>query len=145
MSTSTNKPTPQRDAKTQKGLSYSWGYVVGIFLVPLGVILPSLRLMDPFLVPLAWGDFVTLMAVCAVFPLAGLGILLKKSFGWYLFYGFIALCVLGFVWGTILPFIAGGFDRILIIFASISLVLATLFSLFLVLQVKYWRRRTVSP
>ena len=120
---------------------YGWGYAVGILLVPLGVILPSLRLMDPFLAPLAWGEFVTLMAVCAVFPLAGLGIILKKSFGWYLFFGFIALCVLGFVWGTILPFIAGGLDRISIIIAVISLILATLLSLFLLLQVRYWRRR----
>ena len=123
---------------------YGWGYAVGILLVPLGVILPSLRLMDPFLAPLAWGDFVTLMAVCAVFPLAGLGILLKKSFGWYLFYGFIALCVLGFVWGTILPFIAGGIGRFSIIIAGISLILATLLSLFLILQVKYWKRRSAS-
>ena len=124
--------------------SYGWGYAVGILLVPLGAILPSMRLMDPFLAPPAWGDFVTLMAVCAVFPLAGLGILLKKSFGWYLFYGFIALCVLGFLWGTILPFIAGGLDRIVIIIAGISLILATLLSLFLLLQVKYWRRRSAS-
>jgi hypothetical protein len=142
MSTSTNKPIRQREAKTQKDLSYGWGYVVGIFLVPLGVILPSLRLMDPFLAPLAWGDFVTLMAVCAAFPLAGLGILLKKSFGWYLFFGLIALGVLVFLWTTILPFIAGGFDRILIILGSISLILATLLSLFLLLQVKYWTRRS---
>ena len=127
-----------------KNSPYGWGYAVGILLVPLGVILPSLRLMDPFLSPLAWGEFVTLMAVCAVFPLAGLGILLKKSFGWYLFYGFIALCVLGFVWGTILPFIAGGFDRFSIIFGGISLTFATLLSLFLILQVKYWGRRSAS-
>ena len=127
-----------------KNSPYGWGYAVGILLVPLGVILPNLRLMDPFLVPLAWGEFVTLMAVCAVFPLAGLGIILKKSFGWYLFFGFIALCVLGFVWGTILPFIAGGLDRIVIIIAGISLILATLFSLFLILQVKYWKRRSAS-
>ena len=126
-----------------KSSPYSWGYVVGILLAPLGAILPSLRLMDPFLSPLAWGDFVTLMAVCAVFPLAGLGILLKKSFGWYLFYGFIALCVLGFVWGTILPFIAGGFDRILMILAGISLTLVTLLSLFFISQVRYWRRRSI--
>lgn len=123
---------------------YGWGYAVGILLVPLGAILPSLRLMDPFLAPLAWGEFVTLMAVCAVFPLAGLGILLKKSFGWYLFFGFIALCVLGFVWGTVLPFIAGGIDRFSIIFGGISLTLATLLLLFLVLQVKYWKRRSAS-
>ena len=129
---------------THKNLPYGWGYAVGILLVPLGVILPSLRLMDPFLAPLAWGEFVTLMAVCAVFPLAGLGILLKKSFGWYLFYGFIALAVFGFVWGTVLPFIAGGIDRFSIIFGGISLTLATLLSLFLILQVRYWRRRTVS-
>ena len=130
--------------KTKKSFPYGWGYAVGILLVPLGVILPNLRLMDPFLTPLAWGEFVTLMAVCAVFPLAGLGILLKKSFGWYLFFGFIALCVLGFVWGTILPFIAGGLDRISIIIAVISIILATLFSLFLILQVKYWKRRSAS-
>ena len=129
---------------THKNLPYGWGYAVGILLVPLGVILPSLRLMDPFLAPLAWGEFVTLMAVCAVFPLAGLGILLKKSFGWYLFYGFIALAVFGFVWGTILPFIAGGIDRFSIIFGGISLTLATLLLLFLVLQVKYWKRRSAS-
>ena len=127
-----------------KSSPYGWGYVVGILLVPLGAILPSLRLIDPFLAPLAWGEFVTLMAVCAVFPLAGLGILLKKSFGWYLFFGFIALCVLGFVWGTILTFIAGEFDRFLIIIAGISLTLAILLSLFLLLQVKYWRRRSAS-
>ena len=125
-------------------ISYSWGYVVGILLIPLGVILPSLRLIDPFLAPLAWGEFVTLMAVCAVFPLAGLGILLKKSFGWYLFYGFIALAVFGFVWGTVLPFIAGGIDRFSIIFGGISLTLATLLLLFLMLQVKYWKRRSAS-
>ena len=124
--------------------SYGWGYAVGILLVPLGVILPNLRLIDPFLAPLAWGEFVTLMAVCAVFPLAGLGILLKKSFGWYLFYGFIALAVFGFVWGTVLPFIAGGIDRFSIIFGGISLTLATLLLLFLVLQVKYWKRRSAS-
>ena len=124
--------------------SYGWGYAVGILLVPLGVILPNLRLIDPFLAPLAWGGFVTLMAVCAVFPLAGLGILLKKSFGWYLFYGFIALAVFGFVWGTVLPFIAGGIDRFSIIFGGISLTLATLLLLFLVLQVKYWKRRSAS-
>ena len=123
---------------------YGWGYAVGILLVPLGVILPNLRLIDPFLAPLAWGEFVTLMAVCAVFPLAGLGILLKKSFGWYLFYGFIALAVFGFVWGTVLPFIAGGIDRFSIIFGGISLTLATLLSLFLILQVKYWRRRAAE-
>ena len=123
---------------------YGWGYAVGILLVPLGVVLPNLRLMDPFLAPLAWGEFVTLMAVCAVFPLAGLGILLKKSFGWYLFYGFIALAVFGFVWGTVLPFIAGGIDRFSIIFGGISLTLATLLLLFLVLQVKYWKRRSAS-
>ena len=123
---------------------YGWGYAVGILLVPLGAILPSLRLMDPFLAPPAWGDFVTLMAVCAVFPLAGLGILLKQSFGWYLFFGFIVLCILGFVWGTILPFIAGGFDRFLIIIAGISLILATLLSLFFISQVKYWRRRATD-
>ena len=123
---------------------YGWGYAVGILLVPLGVILPNLRLIDPFLAPLAWGEFVTLMAVCAVFPLAGLGILLKKSFGWYLFYGFIALAVFGFVWGTVLPFIAGGIDRFSIIFGGISLTLATLLLLFLVLQVKYWKRRSAS-
>ena len=123
---------------------YGWGYAVGVLLVPLGVILPSLRLMDPFLAPLAWGEFVTLMAVCAVFPLAGLGILLKKSFGWYLFYGFIALAVFGFVWGTVLPFIAGGIDRFSIIFGGISLTLATLLLLFLILQVKYWKRRSAS-
>ena len=121
---------------------YGWGYAVGILLVPLGAILPSLRLMDPFLAPLAWGEFVTLMAVCTVFPLAGLGILLKKSFGWYLFYGFIALAVFGFVWGTILPFITDGIERFSIIFGGISLAFATLFSLFLILQVKYWRRRS---
>ena len=130
-------------AMTKSIDQYGWGYVVGILLVPLGVILPSLRLMDPFLAPLAWGEFVTLMAVCAVFPLAGLGILLKKSFGWYLFFGFIALCVLGFVWGAILPIIAGEIGRFSIIIAGISLTLATLLSLFLFLQVKYWRRRTV--
>ena len=124
--------------------SYGWGYAVGILLVPLGVILPNLRLIDPFLAPLAWGEFVTLMAVCAVFPLAGLGILLKKSFGWYLFYGFIALAVFGFVWGTVLPFIAGGIDRFSIIFGGISLTLATLLLLFLILQVKYWKRRSAS-
>ena len=123
---------------------YGWGYAVGILLVPLGVILPNLRLIDPFLAPLAWGEFVTLMAVCAVFPLAGLGILLKKSFGWYLFYGFIALAVFGFVWGTVLPFIAGGIDRFSIIFGGISLTFATLLLLFLILQVKYWRRRSAS-
>ena len=123
---------------------YGWGYAVGILLVPLGVILPNLRLIDPFLAPLVWGEFVTLMAVCAVFPLAGLGILLKKSFGWYLFYGFIALAVFGFVWGTVLPFIAGGIDRFSIIFGGISLILATLLSLFLILQVKYWKRRSAS-
>ena len=123
---------------------YGWGYAVGILLVPLGVILPNLRLIDPFLAPLAWGEFVTLMAVCAVFPLAGLGILLKKSFGWYLFYGFIALAVFGFVWGTVLPFIAGGIDRFSIIFGGISLTLATLLLLFLILQVKYWKRRSAS-
>ena len=117
---------------------------MGILLVPLGAILPNLRLMDAFLAPLAWGEFVTLMAVCAVFPLAGLGILLKKSFGWYLFYGFTALAILGFLWGTILPFIAGGIGRFSIIFAGISLTLATLLSLFLLLQVKYWRRCSVS-
>ena len=113
-------------AMTKSIDQYGWGYVVGILLVPLGVILPNLRLMDPFLAPLAWGEFVTLMAVCAIFPLAGLGILLKKSFGWYLFYGFIALTVFGFVWGTVLPFIAGGFDRFLIIISGISLTLAPL-------------------
>ena len=124
--------------------SYRWGYAVGILLVPLGIILPNLRLIDPFLAPLAWGEFVTLMAVCAVFPLAELGIHLKKSFGWYLFYGFIALCVFGFVWGTILPFIAGGIERFSIIFGGISLTLATLLLLFLILQVKYWKRRSAS-
>ena len=131
-------------AMTKSIDQYGWGYAVGILLVPLGVILPNLRLMDPFLAPLAWGEFVTLMAVCAVFPLAGLGILLKKSFGWYLFYGFIALAVFGFVWGTVLPFIAGGIDRFSIIFGGISLTLATLLLLFLVLQVKYWKRRSAS-
>jgi hypothetical protein len=129
---------------THKNLPYGWGYAVGILLVPLGVILPNLRLIDPFLAPLAWGEFVNLMAVCAVFPLAGLGILLKKSFGWYLFYGFIALAVFGFVWGTVLPFIAGGIDRFSIIFGGISLTLATLLLLFLMLQVKYWKRRSAS-
>ena len=127
-----------------KNSPYGWGYAVGILLVPLGAILPNLRLIDPFLAPLAWGEFVTLMAVCAVFPLAGLGILLKKSFGWYIFFGFIALCVLGFVWGTILPFIAGGIERFSIIFGGISLTLATLLLLFLILQVKYWKRRSAS-
>ena len=129
---------------THKNLPYGWSYAVGMLLVPLGAILPSLRLMDPFLAPLAWGEFVTVMAVCAVFPLAGLGILLKKSFGWYLFYGFIALAVFGFVWGTVLPFIAGGIDRFSIIFGGISLTLATLLLLFLILQVKYWKRRSAS-
>ena len=128
-----------------KSFPYGWGYAVGILLIPLGAILVSLRVMNPFLALLAWGEFVTLMAVCAVFPLSGIGILLKKSFGWYLYVGFIALCVLGFLWATILPFIAGGgFDRFSIIIGGISLSLAILLSLFLILQVKYWRRRSAS-
>ena len=128
-----------------KSFPYSWGYVVGILLVPLGAILASLRVMNPFLAPLVWGEFVTLMAVCAVFPLAGIGILLKKSFGWYLYFGLIALGVLVFLWTTILAFLAGdGFDRFSIIITSISLTLVILLSLFLMFQVKYWRRRAAS-
>ena len=126
-----------------KSSRYGWGYAVGILLVPLGVILPNLRLMDPFLAPLAWGEFVTLMAICSVFPLAGIGILLRRSFGWYLYFGFIALGVLVFLWTTILPFLTGGgFNRFLIIISGMSLTLATLLSLFFISQVKYWRRRS---
>ena len=129
-----------------KSFPYGWGYVVRILLVPLGAILASLRVMNTFLAPLAWGELVTLMAVCAVFPLAGIGILLKKSFGWYLYFGLIALGVLVFLWTTILPFLAGdGFDRFSIIIAGMSLTLATLLSLFFIFQVKYWRRRSTSP
>ena len=128
-----------------KSFPYSWGYVVGILLVPLGAILASLRVMNSFLAPLTWGEFETLMAVCAVFPLAGLGILLKRSFGWYLYFGLIALGVLVFLWTTILPFLAGdGFDRFSIIITGISLTLVILVSLFLMFQVKYWRRWPAS-
>ena len=121
-----------------KQLGYRWGYSVAILLLiaafPFAG-LTSVVVSDSL--ALSGGLFLLVV-------ITGIGVLRRKALGWRLYFGWIALLILSCAYGAVshLVFhvVPGGYsfsDSMFIQWLS-WMVLG---SLFLYLQIRYWRRR----
>ena len=95
------KSTGRWDAHTKRRFPYGWGYIAGALLICCGLFTPIFRLADPFLPPPDIGDFWMYGAWLIVAPLAGIGMLLRKAFGWYLYFAIIAVPAILFLLSAI--------------------------------------------
>ena len=96
------KSTGRWDSHTKRRFPYGWGYIAGALLIFCGFSTPIFRLADPFLPPPDIGDFWMYGAWLIVAPLAGIGMLFRKAFGWYLYFVFIAVPAIVFLLSAIL-------------------------------------------
>ncbi len=97
-----NRPTSRWSSQTKRRFPYGWGYIAGALLIFCGFSTPIFRLADPFLPPPDIGDFWMYGAWLIVAPLAGIGMLFRKAFGWYLYFAIIALPAIFFLLSAIL-------------------------------------------
>ena len=121
-----------------KQLGYRWGYSAGILLLiaAFPVFLITTVVISNSLV-LSGG--LSLLVV-----ITGIGVLRRKVLGWRLYFGWIALLILACAYGAVshLVFhvVPGGYSFSGSMFIQ-WLSWMVLGSLFLYLQIRYWRRR----
>ena len=121
-----------------KQLGYRWGYSVAILL--LIAAFPFFLLTTVVISnSLAFSGGLFLLVV-----ITGIGVLRRKALGWYLYFGWIALLILSCAYGAVshLVFhvVPGGYSFSGSMFIQ-WLSWMVLGSLFLYLQIRYWRRR----
>ena len=140
-----NKPTGRWSPQSKKRFPYGWGYIAGALLIFCGLSTPIFRLADPFLLPPDIGDFWMYGTWLIVAPLAGIGMLLRKAFGWYLYFVFIAVPAIVFLLSAVL-FISdvGIFGESAMAGGDVfgELLPSILLLTFLVHQILYWGNRS---
>ena len=121
-----------------KQLGYRWGYSVAILLLIAAfpfVGLTSVVISDSL--ALSGGLFLLVV-------ITGIGVLRRKAFGWCLYFGWIALLILACAYGAashlVFHVVPGGYSFSGSMFIQ-WLSWMVLGSLFLYLQIRYWRRR----
>ena len=121
-----------------KQLGYRWGYSVAILL--LIAAFPFFWLTTVVIsnsLALSGGLFLLVV-------ITGIGVLTRKALGWCLYFGWIALLILSCAYGAVshLVFhvVPGGYSFSGSMFIQ-WLSWMVLGSLFLYLQIRYWRRR----
>ena len=127
-----------------KQLHYVWGYIVGVLL--LGAALPASELI--------FDSLILKTSLAILFIISGIAVLWRKALGWYLYFAWIVYNILVFadvpLWLrhvllgddiTFFPWFMPGVFSFSSGESIAHLSLLVLTSLFLYLQIRYWRRR----
>ena len=127
-----------------KQLHYVWGYIVGVLL--LGAALPASELI--------FDSLILKTSLDILFIISGIAVLWRKALGWYLYFAWIVYNILVFadvpLWLrhvllgddiTFFPWFMPGVFSFSSGESIAHLSLLVLTSLFLYLQIRYWRRR----
>ena len=127
-----------------KQLHYVWGYIVGVLL--LGAALPASELI--------FDSLILKTSLAILFIISGIAVLWRKALGWYLYFVWIVYNILVFadvpLWLrhvllgddiTFFPWFMPGVFSFSSGESIAHLSLLVLTSLFLYLQIRYWRRR----
>ncbi len=126
------------EAKQSRPIRYRWGHSVGILL--LIAAFPFFWLTTVVIsnsLALSGGLFLLVV-------ITGIGVLRRKAFGWCLYFGWIALLILACAYGAVSHLVfhvvpeGYSFSGSMFIQWLSWMVLG---SLFLYLQIRYWRRR----
>ena len=120
-----------------KQLHYRWGCTVGVLLVIAA--LPALGVTE-----LLFGSLVPATGFALLVAISGIAVFWRKALGWYLYFGWLALFILACAYGAlshlVFHVVPGGYSFSGGMFMQwLSWLL--LASLFLYLQIRYWRRR----
>ena len=127
-----------------KQLHYVWGYIVGVLL--LGAALPASELI--------FDSLILKTSLAILFIISGIAVLWRKALGWYLYFAWIVYNILVFadvpLWlrhvllGDDIAFFPWFMPGVFSFSSGESIAhlsLLVLTSLFLYLQIRYWRRR----
>ena len=138
-----------------KQLHYRWGYTVGVlFLLCAALLFVAGAMPSPFDCTVVEGQFICpdrsvtdwifVSLVFSLLPfLAGIGILWRKTIGWYFYCFLIASLMFLVLWGAITLFSVGTLQifQPSLVLGVTALGLMVLLGFFLFSQVRYWRRR----
>ena len=127
-----------------KQLDYNWGVIVGLLLLgaAVGAASPVFGLTENALL---LDSLILHISLAILFIISGIAVWWVKAFGWYLYFGLIACFILVCAYGALRVlvltiFVPGEFSFSSSMFIS-WFSPPLLASLFLYLQIRYWRRR----
>ena len=127
-----------------KQLDYNWGVIVGLLLLgaAVGVASPAFGLTSNALL---LDSLILNTSLAILFIISGIAVWWVKAFGWYLYFGLIACFILVCAYGALRVLVLTIFVPEEFTFSSSMFIeflsCVVLASLFLYLQIRYWRRR----